>query len=71
LKYLCLFLHRVTDFASDNLMSSENLAIVFAPNLIRPQQETPQSLLTELTFVIGVCVLVAVAVAVVLLFSLC
>jgi hypothetical protein len=37
LKMLCKFLHTVTQYSHVNRMVSANLAIVFAPNLLRPR----------------------------------
>ncbi|ORX61722.1 Rho GTPase activation protein [Hesseltinella vesiculosa] len=38
--YLLKFLHQVTDHAETNRMTAHNLAVVFAPNLIRAEQNT-------------------------------
>ena len=43
LQYLMLFLNRVADFQQYNKMNGHNLAIVFGPNLLRP--ENPMSML--------------------------
>ena len=39
LKTLCEFLHKVMQNQEVNKMTSSNLAIVFAPNLLRPPQQ--------------------------------
>lgn len=39
LRYLVLFLHRIAKRADVNMMSEGNLAIVFGPNLLRPEVE--------------------------------
>jgi len=54
LKYLCRFLLNVSRHAEFNKMSSDNLAIVFAPNLLRPAVETPKSMMTEMPVTISV-----------------
>jgi hypothetical protein len=40
LSILCLFLHEVSQHSEYNKMSCSNLAIVFAPNLLRKEEET-------------------------------
>jgi len=54
LRYLCEFLKNVASLSDVNKMTSENLAIVFAPNLIRPLVDTPQSMLTEMPVTISI-----------------
>ena len=39
LAYLCLFLKKITDHAERTKMDTENLAVVFGNNLIRPAEE--------------------------------
>jgi hypothetical protein len=47
LEYLMCFLHRVTLQSDKNLMTPKNLAIVFAPNVLRPLVESVQSIMTD------------------------
>jgi hypothetical protein len=54
MKALCLFLVNVASYKDVNKMTSDNLAIVFAPNLLRPKEETPQSMMVEMPMTIGV-----------------
>jgi RhoGAP domain len=54
LNYLMFFLHELTEHEADNKMNGNNVAIVFAPNLLRPEVETPESMLTEMQPVIGI-----------------
>jgi hypothetical protein len=48
------FLLEVSSHSSVNKMSPDNLAIVFAPNLIRPKVETPTSMMSEMPSSISV-----------------
>eukprot|EP01130_Rhizamoeba_saxonica_P004792 TRINITY_DN1949_c0_g1_i2.p1 TRINITY_DN1949_c0_g1~~TRINITY_DN1949_c0_g1_i2.p1 ORF type:complete len:322 (-),score=56.71 TRINITY_DN1949_c0_g1_i2:174-1139(-) len=41
------FLYKVSQYASENLMHERNLAIVFGPNLVRPEVETPMTLISD------------------------
>jgi hypothetical protein len=41
LKYLMAHLHRVTDHQQQNMMNAENMAIVFAPTLLRSPETDP------------------------------
>lgn len=40
------FLHEVSQHSAKNFMTPQNLAIVFAPNLIRPRKEDPMTLIS-------------------------
>jgi hypothetical protein len=40
LEYLMRFLHRITQFSEVNKMTADNLAIVFAPNILRPKENS-------------------------------
>ena len=52
---LCVFL----DAQEDNQMSAGNLAICWAPNLLRPKEETEQTILHDAPKVVGVvCALI-------------
>jgi hypothetical protein len=42
-QYLFHFLFKVTEHSSKNLMNSRNLALMFAPNILRPKLETVES----------------------------
>lgn len=42
LNYLIRFLAELTRYETSNKMNAKNIAIVFAPNLLRPEVETPQ-----------------------------
>lgn len=39
LAYLCLFLKKLTDHVQNTKMGTDNLAVVFGNNLIRPGEE--------------------------------
>lgn len=59
LQYLMLFLRRVSMYEQVNKMSPKNLAIVFAPNILRPQNETAESVAQDVELVLGaVCFLI-------------
>lgn len=45
LRYLMVFLHKVATHSKTNLMTERNLAIMFAPNVLRPKLETVESTL--------------------------
>jgi hypothetical protein len=50
LKYMCAHLGRVVEHKSKNMMSSENLAIVFAPTLMRSDDADPMASLMAAKF---------------------
>eukprot|EP00903_Cladosiphon_okamuranus_P021819 g20063.t1 len=50
LKFLFEFLREVAMHSSTNRMTSENLAIVWAPNLLRPEDDDPFAILRDLRF---------------------
>ncbi|CAM9299558.1 unnamed protein product [Ectocarpus sp. 8 AP-2014] len=50
LRFLFEFLREVAMHSSTNRMTSENLAIVWAPNLLRPQDDDPFEVLRDLRF---------------------
>lgn len=50
LKYLVLHLHRVTEKQQQNMMNAENLAIVFAPTLLRSPETDPLFSLTAVRY---------------------
>ncbi|CBJ29572.1 similar to Rho GTPase activating protein 24 [Ectocarpus siliculosus] len=50
LRFLFEFLREVAMHSSTNRMTSENLAIVWAPNLLRPQDDDPFAVLRDLRF---------------------
>jgi len=54
LRYLVRFLYLVSSHSSVNKMTVDNIAIVFAPNLLRPAVETPESMLMEMPASISV-----------------
>lgn len=41
------YLHEVATFSAQNFMTANNIAIVFAPNLLRPKVETPLTLISD------------------------
>ncbi|KAL4631325.1 rho GTPase-activating protein 24-like [Arapaima gigas] len=45
LYYICCFLHEVQSYSHINKMSSQNLATVFGPNILRPKAEDPESII--------------------------
>ncbi|XP_066936920.1 rho GTPase-activating protein 24-like isoform X1 [Clytia hemisphaerica] len=45
LKYLCRFLYELKEYHNETKMTVENLALVFGPNILRPQNEDPAMLL--------------------------
>jgi len=51
---LCEFLMEVSTYSNENKMTPDNLAIVFAPNLVRPRVETPSSMITDMPASIAV-----------------
>lgn len=42
------YLHRVASHSAENFMTPQNLAIVFAPNLLRPKVESPLVLISTM-----------------------
>lgn len=53
--YLFDFLNDLASNSSVNLMVPNNIAIVFAPNLLRPETETQKSMTTEMPIATHVC----------------
>lgn len=47
LRYLLVFLKKVADLSEVNLMAPQNLAIVFAPNLLRPEVDDPTTMMRD------------------------
>ncbi|XP_031761521.1 rho GTPase-activating protein 22 isoform X2 [Xenopus tropicalis] len=45
LKYICSFLDEVQSYSDTNKMNVQNLATVFAPNILRPKQQDPVALI--------------------------
>ncbi|XP_041750396.2 rho GTPase-activating protein 24 [Coregonus clupeaformis] len=45
LNYICQFLNEVQSYSSGNKMSTQNLATVFGPNILRPKAEDPESII--------------------------
>ncbi|KAJ8348255.1 hypothetical protein SKAU_G00268440 [Synaphobranchus kaupii] len=45
LHYICQFLNEVQAYSSSNKMSTQNLATVFGPNILRPKAEDPESII--------------------------
>jgi hypothetical protein len=54
LSYLMFFLNALIKNEEFTKMNANNLAIVFAPNLLRPEVETSESMLTEMPTCIGI-----------------
>jgi len=54
LSYLMFFLNELIKNEEFTKMNANNLAIVFAPNLLRPEVETSESMLTEMPTCIGI-----------------
>eukprot|EP00472_Partenskyella_glossopodia_P014273 CAMPEP_0197540854 /NCGR_PEP_ID=MMETSP1318-20131121/66830_1 /TAXON_ID=552666 /ORGANISM="Partenskyella glossopodia, Strain RCC365" /LENGTH=643 /DNA_ID=CAMNT_0043099961 /DNA_START=109 /DNA_END=2037 /DNA_ORIENTATION=- len=54
MKYLFEFLHLLSLNSAVNMMKSRNIAICLAPNLLRPRQETLQSVALDASAVTGV-----------------
>ena len=50
-KRLFTFLNTVAAYSETNKMTAQNLAIVWAPNLIRPQDTNPFATLRDLKYV--------------------
>lgn len=48
LKFLCQFLWLISQNSEINKMEASNLAIVFAPNILRPEEEDPFSMIKEM-----------------------
>lgn len=49
LHFLCRFLHAVSQYQEKNLMTIDNLALVFGPNLIRPTKKCDVDVITQQT----------------------
>ncbi|KAL4659813.1 rho GTPase-activating protein 24-like [Arapaima gigas] len=45
LHFICQFLHEVQSYSDSNKMSTQNLATVFGPNILRPKVEDPESII--------------------------
>lgn len=46
LKYLCAFFHKVSLHSEENKMGISNLATVLGPNIARPEEQTPDQLMS-------------------------
>lgn len=57
LKYICRFLHHLQKYDETTKMSISNLAVVFGPNILRPENEDPALLLKSLSNVNATAVL--------------
>ncbi|XP_034033302.1 rho GTPase-activating protein 24-like [Thalassophryne amazonica] len=51
LNFICQFLNEVQSYSSNNKMSCQNLATVFAPNILRAKAEDPQSIMGDAALV--------------------
>jgi hypothetical protein len=54
LHYLCVFLNCVARHSAVNKMTPDNLAIVFAPNLVKPRVETQATMVSDSPLIIFV-----------------
>lgn len=54
LQYICEFLAEVASFQNENMMNTQNLAIVFAPNMMKPKEEDIQTIMSTTGDCIGV-----------------
>eukprot|EP01006_Ploeotia_vitrea_P046711 TRINITY_DN67056_c5_g4_i1.p1 TRINITY_DN67056_c5_g4~~TRINITY_DN67056_c5_g4_i1.p1 ORF type:complete len:533 (-),score=334.39 TRINITY_DN67056_c5_g4_i1:25-1623(-) len=54
LRFLCYFLHDLSLHEKDNKMNVNNIAIVFAPNLLRPEVETHETMMNDMPVTISV-----------------
>ena len=52
LRYLFAFLHSLTRFSDENMMDSYNLAIVWGPTLVRPEEEDQVIMQTPITLLV-------------------
>jgi len=50
LKKILYHLNNVAQYANENLMNYSNLAIVFAPSLLRPTMDNPALLIADIKF---------------------
>jgi hypothetical protein len=53
LQYILSFLHTVSTHSEVNKMPAKNLAVVFAPTLCKPQNETPLTMLNDTKYAIN------------------
>ncbi|KAL0488880.1 RhoGAP [Acrasis kona] len=53
LRILCKFLNQLSSYQSENKMNSQNLSIVFAPNLLRPEGNQLKLLMSDSQYSTG------------------
>lgn len=68
LRYLATHLARVSARQALNKMTNYNLALVFAPNLVQPCEDSPELLITDSKYIIMVGILIIVFFIIIMIF---